>query len=252
MRSRNCLARAIPTFAKRYRPHLVVFALSFILHFQAALCALRIIKKVPDLSDHFITKAKNLLTDRNHGVLLTAITLVSEMCQQDENCLNEFRNVGPHLLSLDTLSSRSTQAVPLLVRNMKALATTGYSPEHDVSGITDPFLQVKVLRLLRFLGQGDVRASETMNDILAQVRTPSTSLSPPSQLSRSLQTPTPRRTLETRSSTKLSSLSLISKQTVVSASWLLISLVNSSVIVIITFGIHHHPRSTISFNSRPS
>ncbi|KAG8214996.1 adaptin N terminal region-domain-containing protein [Butyriboletus roseoflavus] len=121
---------------------------------KAALCALRIIKKVPDLTDHFIAKAKNLLTDRNHGVLLASITLVSEMCQQDENCLNEFRN-----------------AVPLLVRNMKALVTTGYSPEHDVSGITDPFLQVKVLRLLRLLGQGDVRASETMNDILAQVAT---------------------------------------------------------------------------------
>ncbi|KAF9244665.1 adaptin N terminal region-domain-containing protein [Melanogaster broomeanus] len=121
---------------------------------KAALCALRVIKKVPDLTDHFISKSKNLLTDRNHGVLLAAITLVTEMCQIDENCLNEFRN-----------------AVPLLVRNLKALVTTGYSPEHDVSGITDPFLQVKVLRLLRLLGNRDARASETMNDILAQVAT---------------------------------------------------------------------------------
>ena len=62
------------------------------------------------------------------------------------------------------------QAVPLLVRNLKSLVTTGYSPEHDVSGITDPFLQVKILRLLRLLGKGDARASDTMNDILAQVR----------------------------------------------------------------------------------
>jgi len=61
------------------------------------------------------------------------------------------------------------QAVPLLVRNLKSLVTTGYSPEHDVSGITDPFLQVKILRLLRLLGRGDEQASETMNDILAQV-----------------------------------------------------------------------------------
>ncbi|KIM83121.1 hypothetical protein PILCRDRAFT_819890 [Piloderma croceum F 1598] len=121
---------------------------------KAALCALRVIKKVPDLADHFTAKAKNLLTDRNHGVLLTSITLVTEMCQTDAAVLEEFRN-----------------AVPLLVRNLKSLVTTGYSPEHDVSGITDPFLQVKVLRLLRLLGRGDEKSSETMNDILAQVAT---------------------------------------------------------------------------------
>ncbi|KAK7030732.1 AP-1 complex subunit gamma [Favolaschia claudopus] len=121
---------------------------------KAALCALRVIKKVPELADHFTAKAKNLLTDRNHGVLLSSITLVTEMCQIDTAIRDEFRN-----------------AVPLLVRNLKSLVTTGYSPEHDVSGITDPFLQVKILRLLRLLGQGDEKASETMNDILAQVAT---------------------------------------------------------------------------------
>ena len=63
------------------------------LNFEAALCALRVIKKVPDLADHFTTKAKNLLTDRNHGVLLTSITLVTEMCQSDPVVLEEFRNV---------------------------------------------------------------------------------------------------------------------------------------------------------------
>ncbi|OSD05519.1 Adaptor protein complex AP-1 gamma subunit [Trametes coccinea BRFM310] len=121
---------------------------------KAALCALRVIRKVPDLADHFVAKSKNLLADRNHGVLLTAITLVTELCQVDPACLEEFRN-----------------AVPLLVRHLKSLVTTGYSPEHDVSGITDPFLQVKILRLMRLLGRGDARASETMNDILAQVAT---------------------------------------------------------------------------------
>jgi len=49
------------------------------------------------------------------------------------------------------------------------LVSAGFSPEHDVTGVTDPFLQVKILRLMRILGKGDAEASEAMNDILAQV-----------------------------------------------------------------------------------
>ena len=111
-------------------------------------------RKVPDLIEHIAPKAQQLLADRNHGVLLSGITLIIEMCQVDQACRDEFRN-----------------AVPILVRNLKSLVTTGYSPEHDVSGITDPFLQVKILRLLRLTGNGDAKASEIMNDILAQVAT---------------------------------------------------------------------------------
>ena len=40
-----------------------------------------------------------------------------------------------------------------------------------MSGITDPFLQVAILRLLRTLGKGDREASDAMSDILAQVST---------------------------------------------------------------------------------
>ncbi|KAK4689056.1 AP-1 complex subunit gamma-1, partial [Tremellales sp. Uapishka_1] len=121
---------------------------------KAALCALRIIRRVPDLLDHFTTKAKALLHDRNHGVLLAGITLVTEMCAMDEGVCQEFR-----------------EATGLLVKHLKSLVTTGYSPEHDVGGITDPFLQTKVLKLLSLLGRGDPEASEAMNDILAQVAT---------------------------------------------------------------------------------
>lgn len=53
---------------------------------------------------------------------------------------------------------------------MKNLATPGHSPEHDVSGITDPFLQVKILRLMRILAKGSSETSDEMNDVLAQVK----------------------------------------------------------------------------------
>lgn len=61
--------------------------------------------------------------------------------------------------------------VPNLVRMLKTLVLSGYAPEHDVNGITDPFLQVKMLRVLHYLGKNDTEASDHMSDILAQVAT---------------------------------------------------------------------------------
>lgn len=137
---------------------------------QAALCALRVVRKVPDLQDHFVGKAKHLLNDRNHGVLLSAITLVIEMCLHNGETLEEFRPVSREFYNQFSYLLHS-QMLPLLVRQLKALVGTGYSPEHDVSGITDPFLQVKILRVLRLIGRNDPQSSEVMNDILAQVAT---------------------------------------------------------------------------------
>ena len=44
-----------------------------------------------------------------------------------------------------------------------------YTPEYDIVGIADPFLHIRLLKLLHVLGQGDADASDAMNDILAQV-----------------------------------------------------------------------------------
>lgn len=56
-----------------------------------------------------------------------------------------------------------------LVKTLRDIANSPYSPEYDVAGITDPFLHIRLLKLLRVLGQGDADASDCMNDILAQV-----------------------------------------------------------------------------------
>jgi len=127
---------------------------------KAALCAMRICRKVPDLREHFQEKAKLLLSDRNHGVLLCGLTLVTSMCEADEMEGGE-----------DGIVEMFRPLTGALVRTLKGLTSSGYAPEHDVTGITDPFLQVKLLRLLRVLGRGDARTSEQINDILAQVAT---------------------------------------------------------------------------------
>ncbi|KAL8342515.1 hypothetical protein RB601_004913 [Gaeumannomyces tritici] len=130
---------------------------------KAALCAMRICRKVPDLQEHFIEKATQLLSDRNHGVLLCGLTLVISLCEVDEDEDEGGNEEG--------MIEKFRQFVPGLVRTLKSLASSGYAPEHDVTGITDPFLQVKVLRLLRVLARGDAQVSEQINDILAQVAT---------------------------------------------------------------------------------
>lgn len=126
---------------------------------KAAICAMKICRKVPDLQEHFVDKIKALLSDRNHGVLLCGLTVAIEFCLADEEegsteVINQFRPL-----------------VPALVKALRSLTTAGYSPEHDVSGITDPFVQVKILRFFRVLGHGDPKTSEAINDILAQVAT---------------------------------------------------------------------------------
>jgi len=41
-----------------------------------------------------------------------------------------------------TQATNFAKLVPSLVRLLRNLLSMGYSPEHDVGGITDPFLQV--------------------------------------------------------------------------------------------------------------
>ncbi|XP_051991046.1 AP-1 complex subunit gamma-1-like [Xyrauchen texanus] len=121
---------------------------------KATLCAVHIIRKVPELGELFTPSARSLLSEKNHGVLHGAVVLITELCERNRDTLGQFR-----------------KAVPELVQIMRSLVTSSYSPEHNVAGICDPFLQVRILRLLRILGHNNDTASDAMNDLLAQVAT---------------------------------------------------------------------------------
>ncbi|CAL0311911.1 unnamed protein product [Lupinus luteus] len=122
---------------------------------KAALCSIRIIKKVPDLAENFINPAIALLREKHHGVLITGVQLCTDLCK----------------ISTEALELIRKKCTDGLVRTLRDLANSPYSPEYDIAGITDPFLHIRLLKLLRVLGEGDADASDSMNDILAQVAT---------------------------------------------------------------------------------
>uniref|UniRef100_A0A4W4GWU3 AP-1 complex subunit gamma n=1 Tax=Electrophorus electricus TaxID=8005 RepID=A0A4W4GWU3_ELEEL len=112
---------------------------------KAALCAVHVIRKVPELMEMFLPATKNLLSEKNHGVLHTSVVLLTEMCERSPDMLTHFRKV----------------------RGLPFFRLPSKSKRH---GFMDLF-QVRILRLLRILGKSDDDSSEAMNDILAQVAT---------------------------------------------------------------------------------
>ncbi len=82
---------------------------------------------MPDAIESFQDVAAKLLLDRHHGVLLTGVALMMEICAVDPAAVEAYRRHVPQLCNI-----------------MRSLLMSGFAPEHDVSGITDPFLQVKV------------------------------------------------------------------------------------------------------------
>jgi AP-1 complex subunit gamma-1 len=111
-------------------------------------------KKEPDLIEQLGDRIVSLLKDKAHGVLITGLQLMIEVLDLIPDLKEEYQKL-----------------VPSLVRLLRNFISMGFSPEHDVAGITDPFMQVKLLHILKRLGKGSDEASDQMNDVLAQVAT---------------------------------------------------------------------------------
>ncbi|SBT42935.1 adapter-related protein complex 1 gamma 2 subunit [Plasmodium ovale wallikeri] len=153
---------------------------------KAIMCAIRILKKTNDIEDLFIERINNLLDDRNHGVISAGISLMISIIEKK-----------PHYKHV--LKGYTNKIVKIL----KGCVMSGYShgAEYDIYGINDPFLQVKILKLLKYLnsdsGQGGTSGSrsgsnsrmdrvqqsggdmydmEEVNSVLAQVATNTDSL----------------------------------------------------------------------------
>ncbi|CAJ1023025.1 Adaptin N terminal region/Adaptin C-terminal domain containing protein, putative [Leishmania lindenbergi] len=122
---------------------------------KAALAALRVVRKVPDQAGYILEHCTDLF-DGNNESLMCVLTLVIECLQSDAgaNMIGTFRK---HAMGA--------------VRVLKGLVLSSRITEEDVSGITDPFLQAKLLHFMRIIGAGSEVTSEALNDVLAQVIT---------------------------------------------------------------------------------
>jgi AP-1 complex subunit gamma-1 len=121
---------------------------------KASLAAIRLLKKEPDLIEQLGERIVSLLKDKAHGVLITGLQLMIEVLDLIPSMIEEYHKL-----------------VPSLVRLLRNFISMGFSPEHDVAGITDPFMQVKLLHILKRLGKNNEETSDQMNDVLAQVAT---------------------------------------------------------------------------------
>ena len=144
---------------------------------KACLAMARCLSKCNDMVEDFVDRVVSLLNDRSHGVLITVVQLMTRVLVMDDEYNNEnglgYDNDDDEEdndgVSVCRLAFQ--KLVPSLVKLLRNLLSMGYSPDHDVAGISDPFLQVQILTLLRLLGVNNVKASEEMNDVLAQVAT---------------------------------------------------------------------------------
>ena len=120
---------------------------------KAALAGIRIVRKSPDMAKTLAESIPHLLKERNHGVFLSALGLMEEILKVDPSIKAQFK-----------------QHLNIMTKVQKNLVGS-YSAEFDTSGIFDPFLQVKILKFFKIMGEANEEISEELIDPLAQVAT---------------------------------------------------------------------------------
>ena len=83
---------------------------------KAAVCAARMVRKVPELVEDMKSRIASMLDDRNHGVLVAVCSLVIQIVEDHPDTIPLFR-----------------QSLKTLIRHTKSLVHAAFTPEYDVS-----------------------------------------------------------------------------------------------------------------------
>eukprot|EP01059_Diplonema_ambulator_P025803 TRINITY_DN428_c4_g1_i1.p1 TRINITY_DN428_c4_g1~~TRINITY_DN428_c4_g1_i1.p1 ORF type:complete len:788 (+),score=231.89 TRINITY_DN428_c4_g1_i1:125-2488(+) len=105
---------------------------------RAFLAAVRCVRRVPTLSETFLSSVSDIFHEKvSNGVLISALALINE-------CLS--------LPTADEAKPFFQPAIPQAIQKLKYLTAGSQSIIADRDAASDPFLQVKLLQFLRIIG----------------------------------------------------------------------------------------------------
>ena len=119
---------------------------------KAALALSKIIRLCPELVDTVASRIAFIFEDKNHGVLISGLALVIQIFKADPSYIK-----------------KNKKYVPILLKTLKNLTANSYAPEYDVNGVTDPFLQAKILETLAYFGKIEDEENEEMSNLLGSL-----------------------------------------------------------------------------------
>lgn len=129
---------------------------------RALACATKLIQKDPELIEVFDQRLSSLLNDKNHSVQLGALKL--------------FQIISEH-----SSDPSHFKLLPPLLKILQSLQTAPLDTEFDISGVSDPLLQISLLRTIRQLitkfkqndqnQEDSIAMFDNLNDLLAQLAT---------------------------------------------------------------------------------
>ncbi len=119
---------------------------------KAALALSKVVRSCPELIETIENNLGTIFEDKNHGVLLSGLALVEQVFKAEPKTVKKYKKyLSP------------------MIKYLKNLISTSYAPEYDVNGITDPFLQVRILEILGFFGRASSKENEELEALLNSI-----------------------------------------------------------------------------------
>ncbi|KAH0791589.1 Adaptin N terminal region family protein [Histomonas meleagridis] len=119
---------------------------------RAAMAALRILRKVPDLISTFRPDIVKLLSSNKHSVVIAAIHLACEMIKIDPNLKHKWKHFAKPFTKL-----------------LRVMSLSKPTAEHRFSIFNDPFLQIRAMKLLGLLQQPSDELDEVLTSVVTAV-----------------------------------------------------------------------------------